>query len=220
MYAQVRVREGVGMGACWRRSRTGPSKPGGPEAGAGQLQLQQPGMEASSPARPLAGQHPKTTLQRGALANDEARAGRRQQQNKQLEPGWPLQLPTVAPARDPILGPAGHELGELGLPNMPKLAPAPPPASILSRPSCSSPAQRARPGQGTTLLELLAVIPSYTSLSPRPKLARHGKCNFCQDISHRNLGTFRKVEHSSIPSLSMTADVMLCHPVVVHNNTR
>lgn len=35
----------------------------------------------------------------------------RQQQNKQMEPGWPLQIPTVAPSKDPILGPVGHELG-------------------------------------------------------------------------------------------------------------
>lgn len=47
-------------------------------------------------------------------------AGCRRQQNKQMEPGRPLQVPTVAPSRDPILGPVGHELG---FPNMPKLAP-------------------------------------------------------------------------------------------------
>lgn len=70
MNAQVRVRvrerEGVSehehghVRNVGGEGRTGPWKPGGPEPGAGQLQLQQP---------------PKTTtpeVQRGALANGEA----------------------------------------------------------------------------------------------------------------------------------------------------
>lgn len=53
-------------------------------------------------------------------------AGRRQQQNKQMEPGWPLQIPTVAPARDPILGPVGHELGIQTCQSWPQLHHQPP----------------------------------------------------------------------------------------------
>lgn len=71
MNAQVRVRvrerEGVSEHGQVRNDggegRTGPSKPGGPDTGAGQLQLQLQ-------------QPPKTTtpeVQRGALANGEAR---------------------------------------------------------------------------------------------------------------------------------------------------
>lgn len=50
----------------------------------------------------------------------------RQQQNKQMEPGWPLQIPTVAPSKDPILGPVGHELGFQTCQSWPQLHYQPP----------------------------------------------------------------------------------------------
>lgn len=65
VYVQVRV----WAGACWRRrSRTGRSKPGGPEAGAGQL-------AAAATDLKMEARQAKTTTpeaEGGASANDEA----------------------------------------------------------------------------------------------------------------------------------------------------
>lgn len=125
-----------------------------------------------------------------------------------MEPGRPLQLPTVAPSRDPILGPVGHELG---FPNMPKLAPAPLTSlhfikAKLQQPCAACPASHLC--QGTTLLALKSII---TSLLPRPKLARHG------EMLSRYLSFYQSW---NLPkSRVFHPDVMLCHPVVVHNNT-
>lgn len=133
-------------------------------------------------------------------------AGCRRQQNKQMEPGRPLQIPTVAPSRDPILGPVGHELG---FPNMPKLAPSSTTSlhfikAKLQQPCAACPASQLC--QGTTLLAPKSII---TSLLPRPKLAK------CYRDIHLSFYQSCNLPKSRV----FHPDVMLCHPVVVHNST-
>jgi hypothetical protein len=80
--------------------------------------------------------------------------GSRQQQNKQMEPGRPLPMPTISTyissssPKMPILGPVGHEL--LGFQTCQSWPPAPLPASILSRPSSmlQQPCAAGRAGPG------------------------------------------------------------------------
>lgn len=162
----------------------------GPEAGAGQLAA--------------AATNLKMEARRAKNNNSRARggelwpmtrrvAGCRRQQNKQMEPGRPLQIPTVAPSKDPILGPVGHELG---FPNMPKLAPS----STYQPPFYQ--------GQVAAALRGAAQLPSYARAQPCLRSSPSSQAYYlgqslldmakCYRDIHLsiNLGTLRKVESS------------------------